>query len=226
MQSKHQNIINKCTIFSILFIIFILSLSGCIEEQSVLDNVEIQDYNGEKLSSIYDFRENSIKGPQVINKTTYHLRITGLVTTHKNYTYNQTISSFDNYKKVITLYCVEGWNVKILWDGVLVEDLIKGAVPLKSANTIIFHAYDGYTTSLPLDYVIDNKILLAFKMNNVTLPSERGWPFQLVAESKWGYKWIKWITEIELSNNPNYKGYWERRGYSNVADLNKSFFET
>jgi DMSO/TMAO reductase YedYZ molybdopterin-dependent catalytic subunit len=145
---------------------------------------------------------------------------------HKNYTYNETISSFNNYQKVITLYCVEGWSVKILWDGVLVEDLIKEVDPLESANTIIFHAYDGYTTSLPLDYVIDNKILLAFKMNNVTLPPERGWPFQLAAESKWGYKWIKWVIEIELSNNPNYKGYWERRGYSNDADLNKSFFET
>ena len=66
---------------------------------------------------------------------------------------------------------------------------------------------------------------MAFKMNNVTLPYERGFPFQLVAESKWGYKWIKWITEIEFSDNLLYKGYWERRGYSNNADLNESFFD-
>ncbi len=207
------------------FIFLILSLSGCIEEDFILDDVEVRDYQGEKLSSIYDFRENSIKGPQYIDRNTYILKITGLVNDTSNYTYNETINSFQNYKKVITLHCVEGWSVKILWEGVLVEDLIAESDPLNDANTIIFHAYDGYTTSLPLDYIIDNKILLAFNMNNVTLPPERGWPFQLVAESKWGYKWIKWITEIELSNNPNYKGYWERRGYSNNADLNKSFFE-
>jgi DMSO/TMAO reductase YedYZ molybdopterin-dependent catalytic subunit len=70
-----------------------------------------------------------------------------------------------------------------------------------------------------------NDILIAYKMNNVTLPTERGFPFQLVAESKWGYKWIKWITEIELSSDTTYKGYWEQRGYSNEGNLNKSFFE-
>jgi DMSO/TMAO reductase YedYZ molybdopterin-dependent catalytic subunit len=192
---------------------FILSLSGCIEEDFILDDVEVRDYQGEKLSSIYDFRENSIKGPQYIDRNTFILKITGLVNKTINFTYNETINNFQNYKKVITLHCVEGWSVKILWDGILVEDLIAKSDPLDDVNTIIFHAYDGYTTSLPLDYIIDNKILLAFNMNNVTLPPERGWPFQLVAESKWGYKWIKWVTEIELSNNPNYKGYWERRGY-------------
>lgn len=105
------------------------------------------------------------------------------------------------------------------------EDLIEESEPLENANIIIFHAYDGYTTSLPIEYVNDNNIVLAFKMNNVTLPPERGWPFQLVAESKWGYKWIKWITEIELSDDIDYEGYWERRGYSNNADLNKSYFD-
>jgi DMSO/TMAO reductase YedYZ molybdopterin-dependent catalytic subunit len=62
-------------------------------------------------------------------------------------------------------------------------------------------------------------------MNNVTLPPERGFPFQLVSESKWGYKWIKWITELEISDNISYRGFWERRGYSNTADLNTSFFD-
>ena len=79
---------------------------------------------------------------------------------------------------------------------------------------------------MPLDYIIDNNIMMAYKMNNVTLPPERGFPFQLVAESKWGYKWIKWITAIELSDNEEYRGFWERRGYSNSADLSEGFFES
>ena len=95
----------------------------------------------------------------------------------------------------------------------------------EDANTIIFHAVDGFTTSCPIEYIIDNNIMLAYKMNNVTVPPERGFPFQLVAEGKWGYKWIKWVTEIELSDNINYRGFWERRGYSNDGDLDKSYFE-
>jgi DMSO/TMAO reductase YedYZ molybdopterin-dependent catalytic subunit len=61
-------------------------------------------------------------------------------------------------------------------------------------------------------------------MNGVLLPHERGAPFQLVAESKWGYKWIKWITEIELSDDVDYLGTWERQGYSNSANRDEDFF--
>jgi DMSO/TMAO reductase YedYZ molybdopterin-dependent catalytic subunit len=129
-----------------------------------------------------------------------------------------------NYKKVVTLDCVEGWSATILWEGVLARDLLAEAEPLANAEVLIFHAYDGYTTSLPIDYIMENDILMAYKMNDVILPPERGFPFQLVAESKWGYKWIKWITEIELSDDANYRGYWESRGYSNSADLDRSFF--
>jgi DMSO/TMAO reductase YedYZ molybdopterin-dependent catalytic subunit len=60
---------------------------------------------------------------------------------------------------------------------------------------------------------------MAYSMNGVTLPVERGFPFELVAEDKLGYKWIRWITRIEVSDNPDYKGYWESRGYDNDAGL-------
>jgi DMSO/TMAO reductase YedYZ molybdopterin-dependent catalytic subunit len=84
---------------------------------------------------------------------------------------------------------------------------------------VIFYAYDGYSTSLPLNYILEKDILIAYKMNGLTLPPERGFPFELVAESKYGYKWVKWITAIELSDNVNYKGYWESRGFSNDATV-------
>ena len=215
---------------AIIFLLFTITIlltiafTGCLEQQNIqLDAVEIREYQGEKLSSVNDFRENSIKGPQQINKSTYQLKITGLVDTPKNNTYNDIINNIQHYKKVITLDCVEGWSVKILWEGFLVSDLISEAGPDPSSKILIFKASDGYTTSFPINYTNDNNILLAYKMNNVTLPPERGFPFQLVAESKWGYKWIKWVTEIELSDNLNYEGYWESRGYSNNGDRNESF---
>jgi len=189
-----------------------------------LGPVEIREYEGVDLSSINDFRENSINGPQEIDLENYMLRITGLVADSKNYTYDEIINNHQHYKKVVTLDCVEGWSATILWEGLLVRDLLAEAGPLANAEVVIFHAYDGYTTSLPVDYIMDNDILMAYKMNDVILPPERGFPFQLVAESKWGYKWIKWITEIELSDDVNYRGYWESRGYSNTADLDKGFF--
>jgi len=188
-----------------------------------LEGVEVREYEGEDLSSINDFRENSIKGPRHIDIDNYQLKVTGLVEKPTSYDYDEVIKDYKNYKKVVRLNCVEGWAVNILWEGVLVSDLIKEAKLLPEAKVVILHAHDGYTTSFPIDYIMDSDILMAYKMNGVTIPPERGFPFQLVAESKWGYKWIKWITEIELSDDINYKGYWESRGYSNEADLDKGF---
>jgi len=206
------------------FLVGVLRFGPATGEIEELEGVEVREYQGENLSSVNDFRENSIKGPQYVDIEDYQLKISGLVEKPASYAYDEVIKDYDNYKKVVRLNCVEGWAVNILWEGVLARDLLEQAKPLPGAKTVIFHAYDGYTTSFPLEYVTGNDILIAHKMNEVTIPPERGFPFELVAESKWGYKWIKWITEIELSDNINYKGYWEERGYSNNGDLDNSFF--
>lgn len=188
------------------------------DKPATLEPVEIREYQGQKLSSTTDFRENSIKGPQFLDNKSYRLAVTGLVANEISYTYNDVVNNHQHYEKVVTLYCVEGWDVTILWEGVLLKDLLDEAGIIPTAKVVIFYAYDGYSTSLPLDYITSNNIILACKMNGLILPPERGFPFQLVAESKLGYKWIKWITAIELSDNENYRGYWESRGFPNDAD--------
>lgn len=199
--------------------------SVSLDSSNTLASVEVRSYEGEDLSSFRDFRENSIKGPQKISVNDYRLEISGLALRGQSFSYQEILEKFSSYKKVVTLHCVEGWDATILWEGILVSDLIKEAGVNPAANTIIFYAQDGYSTSFPLVYIMENPIIMAHKMNNLTLPVERGFPFQLVAEDKWGYKWIKWITRIELSENPQYRGYWESRGFGQDADLNKGFLD-
>lgn len=212
---------------SIFLSLIIIVINGCgaAKEPEELKSVEIREYEGKQLSSVNDFRENSIKGPQDVEREGYQFRITGLVENPKDYTYEEVINNNQHYKKLVTLNCVEGWSVTILWEGVLVRELIAESGTLPDAKVVIFHAYDGYTTSFPIDYIMDNDIIMAYKMNEIELPPERGFPFQLVAETKWGYKWIKWITKVELSDDVNYRGFWESRGYSNTGDLDKGFLE-
>ena len=118
-----------------------------------LGGVEVREYNGEKLSSIGDVVDQGIKGVQNIDVKNYTLQMTGLVDQPKNFTYDQVLQ-LPKYKKAVDLNCVEGWSAKILWEGVQVKDLIDSAGPQAEANTVIFSAQDGYTTSLPLDYII------------------------------------------------------------------------
>jgi len=210
--------------------VYIADISGLLTKQGITETntsrvlaaVEVRNYQGERLSSITDFRENSIIGPQHVNISSYRLEIAGLVTSPTNLTYDE-IKKLPHYQKVVTLHCVEGWDANILWEGVKITDLLNKTGAGPGANTVVFYAYDGYSTSVPLDYIKKNNILLAYGMNNVTLPEDRGYPFQLVAEDKWGYKWIKWVTKIELSNDPSYRGYWEQRGYSIGGDTNSPF---
>jgi DMSO/TMAO reductase YedYZ molybdopterin-dependent catalytic subunit len=205
--------------------LYLLDIVGVPEGSRDLGGVEIREYQGVPLSSYRDFRENSIHGPQRINLTEYRLTVDGLVATPREYTYEEVLTEFPSYRKVITLYCVEGWEVTILLEGVMIEDLLQESGVLLGANTAIFHAYDGYTSSLPLDTLQARDILLAHRMNNLTLPPERGFPFQVAAEDRWGYKWVKWVTRIEVSSDDQYQGYWERRGYSNNGSLNRSYYD-
>jgi DMSO/TMAO reductase YedYZ molybdopterin-dependent catalytic subunit len=180
---------------------------------------EVREYQGEKLSSVHDFRENSIFGPQQVDLATYRLKITGLVDRELNLTYQEVINGFSSHQKVVTLHCVEGWDVTILWNGVLLSDLLSRAGVRSEAKIAIFYAADGFTTTLPLEYLQSKQILLAYQMNGLTLPANRGFPFQLVAEAKYGYKWIKWVTKVELSDDLGYRGYYEIHGFSNEADV-------
>jgi DMSO/TMAO reductase YedYZ molybdopterin-dependent catalytic subunit len=127
--------------------------------------------------------------------------------------------AYPTQQRLITLYCVEGWEATILWEGVSLMDLIELANPSEEVTTIIFHASDGYTTSLPLETIQEKDLIIAYRANGLPLPPEMGFPFIVVAQEKLGYKWARWVTEIELSSDEDYKGYWESRGYSNLADV-------
>ena len=180
---------------------------------------EMMEFNGIQLDPAIGPRDNSISGIQEVDINSYSLKIDGLVENEMSYSYEQ-ILEMDPVEIVYTIYCVEGWDATFLWKGVLIEDILSESNVDDKAKTVIFHAVDGYTTSLPLDVIIDKKIMMAYYANGLPIPSSLGYPFILVAYDKWGYKWARWINRIELSSDTNYKGYWESRGYSVDGNIN------
>lgn len=210
-------------IFSVIFVI----ASGCVSEKKESETygnqTENLSYKGESLTPIAQQRNNAIEGTQYIDKESYRLRVEGLVENPRNFTYEE-ITGLPETSKVVDLNCVEGWSFTAKWTGVKMADLIAETGAGENATTVVFYSADGYSTSLDMDYLLENEIILAYKLNDVTLPPERGFPLQLVAESKYGYKWAKWIVRIEISDSP-YKGYWEKKGYNNRADVGGPAFE-
>jgi DMSO/TMAO reductase YedYZ molybdopterin-dependent catalytic subunit len=195
------------------------SQESTVTTATSLGTVRVNEYKGKKLDNPGSEPDNSIKGPQNVDVATYRLDVNGLVNSPTSLTYDQ-IRQMQAYQKVTTLNCVEGWSKTYLWEGVRISDLLARAGGVQpSAATVIFHCYDGYTTSLPLAYVVDRRILLAYGLNGIPLSAKHGFPFQVVAEDRLGYKWAKWVTRIEVSGDPNFRGYWEQRGYDNSATL-------
>ncbi len=182
---------------------------------------ELREANRTSLDSVAAFRENSIHGPPAVDLASYRLAIGGTVGRPQNYTYGEVLARFPGEGRVVTLSCVEGWDATALFEGVRVIDLLEASNVSPSATTVIFSALDGYTTSLPLDAVRDGRLLLAYRVNNLTLPRSLGSPFILVAEGRWGYKWCRWVTGIDASTEADYRGYWEQRGYANGGELGR-----
>jgi DMSO/TMAO reductase YedYZ molybdopterin-dependent catalytic subunit len=192
-----------------------------IVSQATMDRFrvnEIKEYQGANLDPAIGPRDNSIKGVQHVDMDTYRLKLSGLVNTPKELAYSD-VRQLDVYERKITLFCVEGWDATILWKGALLEDIMDLAGIKSSANTVIFHSVDGYTTSMPLETILSNQLIMAYGANGLDLPPEMGFPFIIVAEDKLGYKWARWVSEIELSDDPSYLGYWEKRGYNNDATI-------
>jgi len=179
---------------------------------------EVTEYEGFRLDPAVGSRDNSIKGIQYVDPEGFVIKIDGLVDKTIELDIAKVRAMLD-YQRLVTLHCVEGWEATILWRGALLADLIDLAGAKSTADTVIFEAVDGYTTSLPLEYVLSKKLILAYEANGLDLPPDMGYPFIVVAEAKRGYKWARWVNRITLSDDLNYRGYWESRGFSNKGDL-------
>jgi DMSO/TMAO reductase YedYZ molybdopterin-dependent catalytic subunit len=187
---------------------------------------EATEFEGVTLTPINEQRNNALKGTQVIDKEEYRLVVDGLVETPLSLSYAD-LEAYEQVSWLMDLNCVEGWSFTAKWTGPELNAIFADAGVEPEAVVVIFHTADvptGYT-SLPLDYVEENDIILALRLNDLTLTPDRGFPCQVVAKSKYGYKWAKWITQIELSSDVDFRGYWERGGYSNDADVGGPAFE-
>ncbi len=188
--------------------------------------VEATEFMGSKLTPIARQNNNGLKGTQYIDKATYALIVDGLVEHPLRLSYAD-LQAYPQISRLMELDCVEGWDFTAKWTGPALGAIFADAKVKPEARIAIFHSADvpGGYSSLDLGYINEKNIIIALKDNDITLPPDRGFPFQVVAMSKYGYKWAKWISRIELSSDARFRGYWEKGGYNNNADVKGPAFE-
>jgi DMSO/TMAO reductase YedYZ molybdopterin-dependent catalytic subunit len=212
----------KIVIAIALIIVILIPIATCNQPPYTPPpgEVEATEFMGQKLTPISQQLNNALAGTQFIDNETYRLVVDGLVDSALNLSYADLLA-YPQVSKLVDLVCVEGWRFTAKWTGPTVDSIFADAKVKPEAKIAIFYTADdsvGYT-SLELSYIQENNIIIALKDNDITLPPDRGFPFQVIAEGKWGYKWAKWVTRIELSADTSFRGFWESRGYSNDANI-------
>ena len=171
----------------VLFLAFLVVLAaGCVSiteppeiDESAYMEGEARVFQGTDLTPISQQGNFMIKGTQYIDRDDYILRVDGLVERPMNFTYEHLLA-YPNTSRVVRLDSVDGWSFVAKWTGVPLSTLMEEVGADENATTVIFYGVDDYTTSLDMDYILEEDIILAYHLNDITLPPNRGFPVQVV----------------------------------------------
>jgi DMSO/TMAO reductase YedYZ molybdopterin-dependent catalytic subunit len=165
------------------------------------------------------FEIYTTSGVPLLSPTTFRLRVDGLVHHPVELSLRQ-LTAMRSVRVVRDYHCVTGWSVpQVAWTGIRLHDLLTAAGPLPTASFALFHTADGtYTESLSVDQANLSDVVLAYRLNDQPLSHEQGFPLRVVIPEMYGFKNIKWVDRITLSEEL-VLGYWEVRGYANDAWL-------
>jgi len=156
-----------------------------------------------------------------IDLKTWTLTIEGEVEKTLKLTWDEIVK-LPSTESVSDFHCVEGWSVlDCKWQGIGFRAILDLVKPKQSARSVTFECADGYTTSLTLKELSNDNVLLAYKLNSEQLEEGYGFPLRLVVPDKYAYKSALWLNRIRFTAKKEL-GYWEKRGYSDTADVWKN----
>ncbi len=152
-----------------------------------------------------------------ISKEEWELDIYGLVDNLIKINWKELLK-MRQVNVVKDIHCVTKWSkFDTKWKGIPIDEIIKIVKPKSNAKFIIAHSYDGYSTNLPLEDVMNGKAMIAVEYDGKDISYEHGGPARLLVPHLYFWKSAKWVKAIEFTNQNN-PGYWESRGHHIYGD--------
>ena len=163
----------------------------------------------------------------------YRLEVTGLVERPMSMPYAE-IMALPARSQITRHDCVEGWSCIAKWTGVPLATILDLARPLLSARYVVFQCFDAIERNLSGEVLYYESIdmvdarhpqtILAYGMNDRSLPMANGAPLRLRVERQLGYKMAKYVRAIEVVDSLAGLGagrgsYWADRGYEWYAGI-------
>ena len=169
-----------------------------------------------------EFYITSYRTPPFVLVEDWTLSIKGLVKSPLVLSYPQLLAH-PAQSEIVTLECVgNGVAGEAIgtaeWEGASLKTLLDEAGVESTAYDVVFRAADGYSDSFRVERAMVGDVLIAYKMNGVTLPSGHGFPARIIVPGIYGMKHVQWLQEIELVPH-DYKGYYQKNGWSDDATV-------
>jgi len=117
---------------------------------------------------------------------------------------SKELVSFPRVEQISDFHCVATWSMTSqVWRGIRFGDFYNELVQPLSENSgelkfVVLKAQDGYKTSMLLEDLLQDNVMLADQLNGKPLTIEHGAPIRLVAPDHYGYKNLKHIQRIEF----------------------------
>lgn len=151
------------------------------------------------------------------NPDTWSLRAYGEVEHEKKWSWAE-FTALPTTKVTCDIHCVTRWSkFDTEWEGVRFRDVVDMVGVKPTAKFVIAHCDGGYTTNTPLDIMLDDDVLLAYRFGGRPLEPDHGFPMRTLVPKRYFWKSAKWVRAIEFSpvDRP---GFWEQAGYHNNGD--------
>ena len=167
-----------------------------------------------------EFYITSYRTPPFVPADQWALTIRGTVRSPFTLTYPDLLAQ-PAITEIVTLECVgngvAGEAISTAeWQGVRLKSLLDKAGVTSQTQDVVFHAADEYSDSLTIERAMMDDIMVAHRMNGVSLPLGHGFPARMIVPGHYGMKHVQWLTGIELIAS-DYKGYYQRKDWSDEA---------
>jgi DMSO/TMAO reductase YedYZ molybdopterin-dependent catalytic subunit len=96
--------------------------------------------------------------------------------------------------------CEEGWSAIAQWTGAPLSALLRAAGVLPTARFVNFDCYDAISDSIDMVDALHPQTILAYGMNGADLPVAHGAPVRLRVETQLGYKSMKYLRRIVVTD--------------------------
>jgi DMSO/TMAO reductase YedYZ molybdopterin-dependent catalytic subunit len=147
----------------------------------------------------------------------WRFRLFGRVGRERTLTWEEFMA-LPKVERISDIHCVTRWSrFDNRWEGVLAKEIVKLAEPLPAARFVMVHGYGDYSTNLPLEALLGDDVLFAFKHDGRPLEPDHGGPLRLVVPRLYFWKSAKWANGLEFMDRDR-AGFWERNGYHMHGD--------